>query len=336
MRFYKITDYPLTIHGLNHINAEKNEYWRLTGDILEALPHYNHLGRRSVGGRVRFKTNSEQIFIKYCVCTEKIDRNIGLNGAVGIDVYECKGIKSRFIGQVCPTETEYKDTIIEGVIYRNKELENITINLPRNEQLSFFEIAIDDDSIIEVADEYSIKSPIIYYGSSITEGGCASRVGCSYSSMLSRWLDADYFNYGFSGNAKGEEVFAQYISKQEDISLFVYDYDHNAPTPEHLENTHKNFLDIVRASHKNLPIIILTRPDFDKDILDSKLRREIIYSTYCQYVENGDKNIYFIDGEEFFGEVGREECTVDNVHPTVLGFFRMAEKIYPLAKEILY
>ncbi len=335
MKFYKITDEPISIHGLNHIDAQKNEYWRLTEDILEKLPHYEHLGRRCSGGRVRFKTDSKQILLRYSVRTEKIDKNLGLNGSCGMDVYLGVGCKSTYVGFVSPTEPGFANTIIEGTVNKSNEFENVTINLPRNEHLSFFEIGIEDDAEILKADDYTIELPIIFYGSSITEGGCAGRVGCAYTSVLCRWLDADYFNYGFSGNARGEEVFAEYIAKHTDISLFVYDYDHNSPTPEHLDQTHKKFLDIFRKVHKNVPVIILSRPDFDKNKEDSKIRRSIIFDTYKAYHDSGDKNVYFIDGEEFFGTIGRSECTVDGVHPTSLGFFRMAEKIYPLAKEIL-
>ncbi len=336
MKFYKITDEPIAIHGLNHINPEKNEYWRLTEDILEKMPQYEHLGRRTAGARVRFKTNSKQILIKYSTRTEFFYKNTGVIGSSGVDVYLGSGIKSKFVGYVCPETPGFKDNIIEGTIIKSDKLETVTINLPRNEHISYFEIGIDDDAEICSADEYTVKKPIIFYGSSITEGGCAGRVGGAYTSILCRWLDADYFNYGFSGKAKGEEVVAEYITKHKDMSLFVYDYDHNAPNPEHLQETHKKFLDIIRKANKTVPVIILTRPDTDANKEDSAKRRDIIYNTYKQYHDAGDKNIYFIDGEEFFGIIGRSECTVDGVHPTSLGFFRMAEKIYPLAKEVLH
>ncbi len=335
MKFYKITDEPITIHGLNHINAEKNEYWRLTDDIIEKMPHYDHLGRRCVGGRIRFKTNSKQIFIKYSTRTEFPDKNISLIGTAGIDIYLGTGIKSTFAGYVCPSTTGYKDSIIEGTVNKSDKMELVTINLPRNEHISYFEIGIEDDAEIIRAENYSITKPIVFYGSSITEGGCAGRVGGAYTSIVARWLDADYYNYGFSGNAKGEEVFAQYITKHKDMSLFVYDYDHNAPNAEHLEKTHKKFLDIIRKANKTVPIIILTKPDVDKNLEDAKKRRDIIYNSYKAYHDAGDRNIYFIDGAEFFGTIGRSECTVDGTHPTSLGFLRMAEKIYPLAKEVL-
>lgn len=214
-------------------------------------------------------------------------------------------------------------------------METVTVNLPRNEELSHLEIEVDDNARVEEAEPYTIQEPIIFYGSSITEGGCAPRPGTAYTSIVARWLDADYFNYGFSGRAKGEPVFAEFIASHPSISAFVYDYDHNAPTPEHLEMTHRKFFEIVRKAHPSIPVIILTRPDFDWNPEDSIKRRAVIYDTYQTAVKNGDRNVYFIDGQSFFGMFGREECTIDGCHPTSLGFMRMAERVYLLLKDIL-
>nr|WP_252891708.1 SGNH/GDSL hydrolase family protein [Thermoclostridium stercorarium] len=169
----------------------------------------------------------------------------------------------------------------------------------------------------------------------MTEGGCAPRPGTAYTSILSRWLDADYFNYGFSGGAKGELVFAEYIAKHKNISVFVYDYDHNAPTPEHLANTHEPFFKVIREAHPDIPIVMMSRPDFDRDPKDSIERRNIIYQTYINAKKSGDNNVYFVDGMQFFGPVGRSECTIDGCHPNALGFMRMAETLYPLMSHLL-
>lgn len=112
---------------------------------------------------------------------------------------------------------------------------------------------------------YSIEKPIVFYGSSITQGGCASRPGNSYTHIICRWLDANMVNLGFSGNAKGEPEMAELIS-QIDMGALVMDYDHNAPDAEYLLNTHENFFKIIRSNHPYLPVIFVSKPDFDKNI----------------------------------------------------------------------
>jgi len=179
-----------------------------------------------------------------------------------------------------------------------------------------------------------IEKPILFYGSSITQGGCASKAGSCYTSIVARRLDATQINLGFSGNAKGEEHMARYIADKE-MSVFIMDYDHNAPSPEHLEATHENFYKIIRVAQPDLPIIMLTMPDFDREPVLCAKRRAIIRRTYDNAVAAGDRHVYFIDGETFFGPTDRDLCTVDGCHPNDLGFLRMADVVTPVVKAAL-
>jgi hypothetical protein len=143
----------------------------------------------------------------------------------------------------------------------------------------------------------------------------------------------DYYNFGFSGNARGDIELAEYISGI-DMSIFVYDYDHNAPTPEHLSNTHEPFFKLIREKNPDLPIVMMTRPSITYTEEDKK-RREIVRRTYENALSCKDKNVYFIDGESFFGDSDREICTIDRIHPNDLGFYKMASVIEPVIKAIL-
>ena len=119
-----------------------------------------------------------------------------------------------------------------------------------------------------------------------------------------------------------------------DMGVFVYDYDHNAPTVEHLSNTHKPFFDRIREAHPHIPILMMTRPAevYNNDM---KARRDIVKATYNAAFASGDKNVFFIDGETFYGETDRNLCSFDNCHPNDLGFFRMANVIRPILKHML-
>lgn len=208
----------------------------------------------------------------------------------------------------------------------------MTINLPRNDHLVAMEIGIEDDAIIKRAPDYSLEKPIVFYGSSITEGGCAPRAGIAYTSILGRWLDCDYRNKGFSGLACGEQVFAEYLRDMDDMSVFVCDYDHNAPDAKHLKETHEAFYQTIRSARPKLPIVMMTKPDSDPDLVDAQM---MVYQTYEKARRNGDQKLWFVDGQQFFGLSGRAECTVDGTHPNALGFMRMAETLYPLLRHII-
>lgn len=112
------------------------------------------------------------------------------------------------------------------------------------------------------------------------------------------------------------------------MSVFVYDYDHNADSVKQLSDTHEAFFQTVRKAHPDLPVLMMSRPDTDKDKKDARARKEVIYATYSNAKKQGDENVCFLDGETFFGAYGRAECTVDGTHPNALGFMRMAEKVY--------
>ena len=197
----------------------------------------------------------------------------------------------------------------------------VTINFPLYSSVRKLYIGLKEGAALKPAPGYRVKKPVVYYGSSITQGGCASKPGSSYESILSRRFDCDYINLGFSGSAKAEDEMIDYI-KGLDMSVFVMDYDHNAYVFEHLKKTHGRMFRAIRAAQPNLPIIILPRPKY---ILteQEKLRWEVIHNTYQTAKEQGDENVYFIDSRKLMEIVG-DNGTVDNCHPTDSGFFSMA------------
>jgi hypothetical protein len=151
--------------------------------------------------------------------------------------------------------------------------------------------------------------------------------------LLCRNCDCNYVNLGFSGNGKGEPAMAEHIASL-DMSVFVMDYDHNAPTPEHLQATHEPFYRIIREKHPTLPILMVTRPKLHLNA-DDRRRWEIIHNTYETAVKAGDKNVYFVDGSAFFREFAGEGATVDNCHPNDLGFWAMARYMEPILRQAL-
>ncbi|MGN0166582.1 MAG: SGNH/GDSL hydrolase family protein [Acetatifactor sp.] len=335
MKFYDITEYPIKIYGLAIADKEKRQFWKLPPNIIQQFPQYNDLGRRSVGGRVRFQTNSKSLCVRMTLAATKVDAIIPLSGSASADIYLGKGKEASYLGYVAPTEYTNNEITTEKTFFLSGNTELVTINLPRNDFLLAMEIGIDDETELLPAPDYTFSNPIVFYGSSITEGGCAPRPGNAYTSLVSRWLDADYKNMGFSGRARGELGFAKYLASFDNMSAFVMDYDHNSPSPEHLQETHEPFFLEMRKTHPNLPILIISRPDTDKYPEEILKRKQIIKTTYENARAAGDEKVWFLDGGELFDRQNRMECTVDGTHPNALGFMRMAEKIYPVLKSIL-
>ena len=201
-----------------------------------------------------------------------------------------------------------------------------TINMPVFSVIGEVYVGLEKGAILEKHSDYRVKKPVVFYGSSITHGACASRPGLIYPSIISRKLDCDITNLGFSGSAKGQKEMAEHIAGLE-MSAFVMDYDHNAPNAEHLLDTHYNFYKIIRDAKPTTPIIIVTKPDGKFDCPSISLRRDAIYKTYAKAISDGDRNVYFIDGMSLFDPEIRNDCTTDGCHPNDLGFMGMAKGI---------
>ena len=329
MKTFSYKDKPIEVHGVPFFE-KTGVLERLPEDVRKAVPSLEAFGRRCPGARICFRTNSTKILLKMTLKT--------LSWDIGMSIYDCQAANvmigerqnARFAGLLHPQD--YETMVCEREFLKDSSMEDVTIWLPRNEEIADFTISIENDAEIEAPTPYKYP-PMLYYGSSITEGGCCCRVTNAYNAIISQHLDVDYYNFGFSGNAKGELEIADYINTIP-MSIFVYDYDHNAPDVEHLEKTHEPFFKRIREKNPDLPVVIMTKPDFDYDPEEPE-RRKVIYKTYENAVNSGDKNVYFIDGQTFFGEKDRHFCTCDCCHPNDLGFYRMAQVIEPVIKQIL-
>jgi hypothetical protein len=89
----------------------------------------------------------------------------------------------------------------------------------------------------------------------------------------------------------------------------------------------------IREAHPSLPIIMMSRPKYKLN-KEEKARLDIIKTIYNNAISNGDKNVYLIEGRTLM-RLAKTDGTVDNCHPTDLGFYSMASAIIPVLKKIL-
>lgn len=327
IRFHDVREEPFSVFGLMF---ENGKYRRLPEQVARSVSEGVYtLHTHTAGGRVKFVTDSRFVAIKAVMPEIGKMPHFALSGSAGFDLYVGK-------------EEEYYASFIppfdisggyESVIrFEERAEREITVNFPLYSSVSALYIGLEETAAVKKTSGYRHSKPIVFYGSSITQGGCASRPGCSYESIVSRALQTDYLNLGFSGNAKAEDAIAQYI-RTLDMSVFVYDYDHNAPNLAHLENTHRKMFLTVRESRPDLPIVILSRPKYRLTEVDRK-RLAVIDRTYAEAVAANDKNTFFIDGPTLM-QYAKNEGTVDNCHPNDLGFHSMAQVLIPQLRALL-
>lgn len=324
---------PFDIYGLYNAKEEP-AFRRLPEDVAKATSQgVARLATHTAGGRVRFTTDSSYITIKAVMPSITHMQHMPLSGTSGFDLYIDEGGKGTYKGTFMPP-VDITDGYESIIRFESRETRSVTIHFPLYNDVTSLYIGLQADAALDHRAKYKYDKPILYYGSSITQGGCASRPGNCYQNLISAKHDCDHINLGFSGNAKGEDAITDYMAGL-DYSIFVSDYDHNAPSPEHLTNTHEKMFLKIRKTHPDTPVIFITRPGFDKDIKTGIARRDIIYKTFMNAQSRGDQNVYFIDGERLFMSDYRDACTVDGTHPNDAGFVRMAEVIGHTIDSIL-
>ena len=344
--WYSVRELPFSVRGVFY-SEEEGLFRRMPKDVADSVSDgVANLSKHTAGGRVRFATNSPYIAIRVEEPFEAPFAHMTMAGRFGFAIYA----NDTYAGTIMPS---YKQLIAgdpsvggNGTItfdgikkpYVAKDgLYQAEIFMPLYCKIRNMYIGLQKDCVLEAPKAYKHEKPIVFYGSSITQGGCASKPGDDYIGRLCRMLDTDVLNLGFAGSARGEKAIADYVAAQ-DASVYVLDYDHNASQLQHLKDTHFALYETVRKAHPTAPIIMMTMPTIDgyqgRD--GHWRRRDVIFETIDRAKALGDENIYIIDCYGCFGELERGECgTVDNTHPDSLGFLRMAEALLPVLKKVL-
>lgn len=341
LKEHDILEAPFKIYGLLMPDDAEDKFKRLPLAVAEKVnAGVVHHHANTTGGRVRFATNSKRIAIRAEMPFVCRGSHFPLTGTAGFDLYvEVDGEQLYWDTFVPPYDMEggYESEARQT----DGQMREYTINMPTYSEVSRLYIMLDEDALVKECRPYKYEVPVVYYGSSITQGGCASRPGNIYQNIIARRFDCDYINLGFSGSARGEDAIAEYIANL-DMSMFVYDYDHNAPSNEHLKETHEKMFKKVREKHPDIPIICASRILSGCEHLLSPLgevlekNRETIKETVENARKAGDKNVYYIDGREFSNQFGDSaSLTVDKSHPNDFGFAVMAKVIGDKMAEVL-
>jgi lysophospholipase L1-like esterase len=179
--------------------------------------------------------------------------------------------------------------------------------------------------------------PIVFYGTSITHGACASRPGMVHTAILGRKLDRPVINLGFSGNGKMEPEVNELLAEI-DASIYVVDCLPNMTAAEVAQRTGP-LVATLRKARPTTPIVLVEdRTYSDAHLLKSKRERNdssraALQAAFDKLVAAGDKHLDYIPGEHLLGD--DDEGTVDSSHPTNLGFMRQADAMLPVLAPLL-
>jgi len=293
------------------------------------------LGQDSAGMGVRFVTDATRIWARWTVRKEKLAKpHMPTSGVSGVDLYVRHDGGWHWLGASRPeVSLTTERQLTTGLTAQPREC---LLYLPLYNGIEKLEIGVPPEATCELPPPRPAKlKPIVFYGSSIVQGGCASRPGMAYPAILGRRLDRPTINLGFSGNALCEPEVARLLAEL-DPAVYVID-----PLPnmnaDGVASRMPDFLATLRQAHPTTPIVLIENTEMgDAPVNPSRrggyakanaeLRR--IFETR---VKAGDRKLFYVRGEKLLGEDG--EGTVDRVHPTDLGFMRMADEIEPVLKR---
>ncbi len=328
------TEFPdpaFEVNGLPFWQENKPDLYRLPKSAQSRVrkPVWG-LSKSPSGGRIRFRSDCTSLAIRLQYPGRWGMKNMHTFGQCGVDLY----INDRYVRTAIPKDSSF----VEFVFFNDKQavMRNITLYLPLYIGVKVTAIGMNEGARIEKPLPFVIDKPIVYYGSSITQGGCASHPGMSYQAIISRHLHADFVNLGFSGNGMGEPEMAGIVGDI-DASCYVMDFAVNLPSADSLAKVYAPFIEILRTKRPDTPIIAIT-PIYNAYEFwgpnKGTLMRDVIRRVIAERRKNGDEHIMLVEGFELLGPEFADGL-VDGVHPNDLGFQAMAEGLLPYLAQTL-
>ena len=293
-----------------------------------------YLGRNSAGLYVRFSSNASAIWLRWSAKFGNHMNHQTLTGTRGLDLYVLtdKG-EWRFMASGRPT-LDSKDCEQKVIGAMEPKWREYMLYLPLYDGLTKLEIGVDREAVVEApkVDLPRCDKPIVMYGTSILQGGCANRPGMAHTSILSRRFNREVINLGFSGNALLDLEIAELMASVEDPAIYVFDYVPNA-YDYLIREKGEQFFRIVRDAHPDVPILFLEDPYFGHYEYDAGIKAEVDkknaaqWELFCKLKKQGEKNIWYLKSDDMVGH--DNEAFVDGIHFTDLGMMRYADWLAP-------
>lgn len=296
------------------------------------------LGLNSAGLAIRFRSDASSLGFKWKALNKFNMNHMTPAGIRGLDLYayDEDSLKWETVSSVRPLLNSHTTTAM-AISNLTPKMREYMLYLPLYDGVDSIYIGVDSAAVVmQPAKDLPVRDkPIVMYGTSILQGGCASRPGMVHTSIIGRMLNREIINLGFSGNAQLDPEIAMLIA-QSDPSLIVLDMLPNC-NKEQLEEKVVPFYQIIRAAHPEVPILFIESPIFpimkwDTETYETITEKNATLSRIFNDLKSTDQNIYYFKGENV---LRNREGTVDNYHLTDLGFSEFANNLYPVMRDLL-
>ena len=321
------------------VSEQTNERYERLPSSLEGVirePVW-YLGRHSAGLFIRFRSNSTSIHARWESTFNNTMTHMTDTCTKGLDLYAIVDGEWRHVCSAQPQGKKSERCIIANMDPVEREY---MLYLSLYDGVKSLEIGVDEGSMLDLpaVDRPSREKPVVMYGTSILQGGCANRPGMAHTNIIGRCLDREVINLGFSGNALLDMESAELMASVEDPGLYVLDYVPNA-SAQAIDEVGEQFFRIIRDAHPEVPVVFIEDVIFPHTIFDNKILEEVTKKNVAQkrlfkkLKKSGEKRIYYISAEGMIGDDG--EATVDAIHFTDLGSMRYVDHVLPVIKRAL-
>ena len=330
LSYHSVNKTMFSIHGVLDKNQVDHKFSRIVLDDIEIRDSLKKQAMNTAGVRVRFRTNSNYLSLRFTGLTRPgySHPHHSEYGAAGIDIYVNNTYSKTLLASDCGVSVLLADN-------ENNQLRDIELFLPNFSKAKVIDIGLEKGASIEASKKY--EKSIIFYGTSITQGSGASRASLSYPAMISRRLNADFYNLGFSGNAQGDREIAEMISNVNTDLVFLEFSRQAKAINGSIGSRLKMFYEVLRNKNPLVPIVVASS-FYDSSErtgnIEIENRRKEFYEAYLDLKQN-DSNIYFLRGYDLLGEADFDGLT-DGTHPNTLGASLIADRVTPFLDRLLH
>jgi len=295
------------------------------------------LSHNSAGMCVRFVTDARSIAARWKLRSASLDMDhMPATGVSGLDLYGRGDDGWHWVGTGRPGGVDNEEVLVEGLDEGPREF---ILYLPLYNGVESVSVGVPPGTTLAKAPAYpnDHAKPICFYGTSITQGGCASRTGMAYAAIIGRWLDRPAINLGFSGNGQMEPEMARLLAEL-DVSCYVIDCCPNLG-PELVAERTEPLVRTIREARPEVPIVLVENIIYQQAPLvawarDAGAAKNVeLKAAYDRLIADGVAGLHYVEGADLLGGDGLG--TVDGTHPTDLGFLRMAEVLTPVLARVL-
>ncbi|MEE2971978.1 MAG: SGNH/GDSL hydrolase family protein [Planctomycetota bacterium] len=291
------------------------------------------LSRQSAGIVVRFRTDSPTVAVRWTLSSDRRAMpHMPATGVSGVDLYTRVDGEWRWVACGSPGGLRNERVLVEGL---EPIARDWMLYLPLYNGVERVSIGVASGY---EADPLPPRSePIVFYGTSITQGACASRPGMNHVAILGRRLDRPVVNLGFSGNGRLEPEVGRFLVEI-DASVIVLDCLPNLDA-ETVSARTVPMVELIRRAHPKVPIVLVEgRAYADAGFDEGRRRRNTenwraLRACFQELRDRGFEGIHYLEGDRLLGDDG--EATVDGSHPTDLGFMRQADAFEPVLRRAI-